>query len=122
VTHTYAGIGRPCWHVYTLPDWAPPDAACPICGAAKPYLAFPWPRPRFWIFSAYDESGGPFPQSPPHPMGIAGAIKANELKRAGWLESTLEFSDGEHVWGRLGDDREYTLEGAYEAAFGQKSQ
>ena len=112
MTYTIAGIGRPCFHVQELPDWAPPDAACAVCHKARP-----WPSlsPGYWNFHLYDETGSVFTRLPRHPGGIHSAIAANLLKEAGWLERSFD-----RIWGRLSDDGEYTLEEAYETEFGSK--
>lgn len=120
MTRTYGGIGPTCFHRFTVPDWAPADCGCPICGANPLARLHPWLNRTFWIFHRYDETGGPFPELPRHPRGIDAAIKANELKDAGWLETKdLFVSTGDHVWCRMGEDHAYTLYEAYQAAFGK---
>lgn len=118
MTHTYAQTGKFCFHIYSLPDWALPDGGCPICGAAgRPtqYEFF-----SFWDFRRYDETGDPFAELPKHPRGIIGAMMANRLKDAGWLEAKRTTNTEAELWGRLGDDGAYDLEGAFRTAFGEE--
>lgn len=77
-------------------------------------------HPSFWDFRRYDETGDPFAKLPKHPRGTIGAMMANRLKDAGWLEAKRTSPGEAENWGRLGDDGCYDLEGAFETAFGER--